>query len=236
MRMTDVLCHGARAIGLLLTMSARVSLFGGHIRVALAAVVSAGWLAGVTPATAQEDGQTSAPKATFERCHAIKADAARLHCSKSSDASFASSHQPDVIGGWHLLRTPNPTGGRPAVSVMQGADIAHSDPDLAGLMLRCGKDATEVLVVLAHYLPPAAHPKVKVVAGKQNTELVGSVVPPGLSVLLPAQATTLTATSWQAARELAVTITDGEGTIRGVIPLAGLSGALQMLRSNCATQ
>lgn len=182
----NVLCRGVHAIDPLLTMSARIiSSFDGHIRVALAAIVSAGWLAGVTHATPQEDGRTSAPKATFERCQAIKDDAARLLCSKSSDASLASSHQPDVIGGWHLLRTPNPTGGRLAVSVLQGADISHSDPDLAGLMLPCGKDATEVLIVLARYLAPAAHPKVTVVAGQTNTELVGSVVPPGLLVLLP---------------------------------------------------
>ena len=211
-------------------------LLSDHFRGPTAAVLSAGWLAAAMPAAAQEHG-TSGPEATFERCRAANDDAARLFCYERSNASTAAaSQQPDVIGTWHLLRTPNPNGGRPAVSIMQGADISRSDLDLTGLMVRCGDDAMEVLIVLARYLPPSAHPKVTVIVGQTNTELVGSVVPPGLLVLLPPQATRLADTSWQAASELAVTIAADEATIRGIIPLAGIRGALQMLRSNCPTQ
>ena len=213
------------------------SLLSGHFHGPMVAVLSAGWLAAAMPATAQEHGTTSGPEATFERCRAIKDDAARLFCYESSNASTAAaSLQPDVIGTWRLLRTPNPNGGRPAVSIMQGADISRSDLDLAGLMLSCGDDATEVLIVLGRYLPPSARPKVTFMVGQTKTELVGSVVPPGLLVLLPPQATTLADSSWQAASELAVTIAEHEAIIRGVIPLAGIRGALQMLRSNCPTQ
>lgn len=218
-------------------MIARCSLAAGRFRAPIVALVSAGWLTGAVPATAQERAPVAGPEAAFERCRAIKDDAARLYCYENSAAgSAAASPQPDVLGAWHLLRTPNPTGGGPAVSVMQGADISRSDLDLAGFMLRCGGSATEVLIVLARYLPPAAHPRVTIVAGQTNTELTGTVVPPGLLVLLPSQATTLTETSWQAAPELAVTVAYDEGIIRGVIPLIGLGSALQMLHSNCATQ
>jgi len=54
-------------------------------------------------------------------------------------------------------RSRDPSGGKDAVLIMQTVDIAKSDLDLAGLMLRCGDAGTEVLVVLLRPLPPLAH-------------------------------------------------------------------------------
>jgi hypothetical protein len=168
----------------------------------------------------------------------IKDDAARLYCFQNRAATdTAASHgQPHVLGSWRLVRTPNPAGGRAAVSIIQIADISRSDLDLAGLMLRCGESATEVLIVVVRYLPLGTHPKVTVRTGPSSTEFSGRVIPPGLLVLLPPEATTLAAGPWQAASELAVTVDDEEGAIRGVIPLTGLAGALQVLKSNCPSR
>lgn len=208
----------------------------------LPAFLCAEWLAVATPAAAQELGPTTDPERAFERCQAIKDDAARLYCYSNSpgSAAAASQQQPAVLGTWHLVRTPNPTGGRPAVAIMQSADISRSDLDLAGLMLRCGEGTTqgttEVLIVLVRYLTPGAHPKVTVGSGPTGTKFSGSVVLPGLLVLLPAEATSLATGPWQAAPELAVSVDDQGSAIRGVIPLTGLKGALQMLQSNCPAQ
>src|SRR5262249_31636324 len=64
-------------------------------------------------------------------------------------------------GTWRLVRTPNPRGGPDAVSIMQMADTARSDIDLAGLTLRCSDPGFDVLVVFLKPFPPRRHPKVK---------------------------------------------------------------------------
>lgn len=203
-----------------------------------AAILCVAWLAGAPLAAAQPSGPTDDLERAFARCQAIKDDAARLYCYQNAmgNEEGVSPQQPAALGTWHLVRTPNPTGGRPAVSIMQGADISRSDPDFGGLMLRCGDSATEVLIVLVRYLAPGARANVTVSDGKSRTELSGSVVPPGLLVRLPEQATALTMGPWQATAELFVTVDDNGSAIRGVVPLAGLTGALQVLQSNCPAQ
>ena len=51
-------------------------------------------------------------------------------------------------------------GGEDAVSVMHTADPFRSDPDFAGLTLRCAETGTEVLVILLQTLSPRAKPQV----------------------------------------------------------------------------
>src|SRR5690349_8808273 len=66
----------------------------------------------------------------FEKCKAIADDQQRLRCLKSllqppsSTPEATSSQDP-----WPLVRTPNPKGGKDAVSIMRTADTAQSDPD-----------------------------------------------------------------------------------------------------------
>ena len=137
---------------------------------------------------------------------------------------------------WRLVRTPDPAGGRDAVSITRTADISKSDLEFAGLMLRCGERSVEVLIVLVRALPPRTHPKVKVTAGSASAEFVARVVPPDVLLSLPPEATALASGPWQAATELAVTVEDEQGAIRGAVPLSGLGHALALLRSNCAAQ
>jgi hypothetical protein len=136
-----------------------------------------------------------------------------------------------------LVRSKDPTGGKEAVSIMQTADIAKSDLDLAGLMLRCGEAGTEALVVLLNPLGPRAHPKVTATAAGQTAEFAASVVPPGAALLLPAEASALASGPWQTAAELVLQIDTGQEdsgkTIRGAVPLVGLAVALSQLVANC---
>ena len=68
---------------------------------------------------------------------------------------------------WRMIRTPRPAGGRDVVSIMKSADITESDPDFAGLMLRCSDTSTEVLIVLLRPLLPHEQPSVVIEAGSR---------------------------------------------------------------------
>lgn len=177
-----------------------------------------------------------APNARSENCPMITNDAARLRCYQKFNVTIAQSSTPKgpaAVDAWRLVHTPDPTGGRDAVTITRTADVSKSDLEFAGLMLRCGEKSVEVLIVLVRAFPPRAHPAVKVTAGSSTTEFTASVAPPEVLLLLPHEATALAAGPWQAATELAVTVEDERGAIRGVVPLTGLGRALALLRSNC---
>ena len=204
-------------------------------------LVCLGWMAVATPAIGQISEQTFGPNSKFERCRTITNDTARLRCYEEATPKPAinpSQTSGRGIGTWRLVRTPNPSGGRDAVSIMETADMSKSDLDLAGLMLRCGESGVEVLLVLVRPLPPRADPKVTVSAGGRTADFTATIVPPGVAVLLPKEATTLATGVWKAAPELSVQISavqgeDERSPIRGVISLAGLGEALALLLSNC---
>ena len=117
---------------------------------------------------------------------------------------------------------------------MRAAEFSQSDLDFAGLMIRCGhNNGIEVLFVVIDPFPPHAQPKVTVGTGPTKLEFAASVVPPGLLVLLPAEAAALAEGPWQAAADLRVRIEDEQQSVGGMVPSAGLGSALNQLRSNC---
>jgi hypothetical protein len=63
--------------------------------------------------------------------------------------------------------------------------------------------------------------------------LQAKVVPPGASILLPREAATLANGPWQSAAEVSVRIVEEGHSIRGIVPLKGLSAAVQVLAANC---
>jgi hypothetical protein len=204
-----------------------------------------GMITAVDPAVGQTFGQQPRPDANFERCRSISDDAARLRCYEAETVQPSSRPPPTAgpatAGPWPLVKTPNPAGGRDAVSVLKTADITKSDIDFAGLMLRCGERNIEVLAVLVRPLPPRAHPRVAVTTGGKTIDFTASVVPPGAEVLLPPEATALASGPWQTAFELPVEVGAAEGDdrpspIRGVISLAGLGAALAQLQASCPPQ
>jgi hypothetical protein len=172
-----------------------------------------------------------------ERCRSINDEQARKRCHEQENSSVSpslSQRQPIEAETWQLARTPNPAGGPDSISITKITDATGSDHEIAGLMLRCGEGATtEVLVVLVEPLPARTHPKVTVEAGRTTTEFTGSVVTPGVLVLLPEKASALVENAWQSAPELAVAIAENHRSLHGVIPLTDISTAIQTLESNC---
>jgi hypothetical protein len=189
--------------------------------------------------------QLSGSTTDREHCRAIADDAARLRCFESAIGKPRTNSGTRTLGPeagtWRLVRTPNPSGGPDAVSIMQTADTTRSDFDLAGLSLRCQDGGVEVLIVLVGALSLRAHPTVAVTAGGKSMDFTASVVPPGASLLLPKTATDLASGLWTAASEMTVQIDTGQNDrapslIRGVVPLKGLSSALPSLLAICSTQ
>lgn len=193
---------------------------------------------GVEHALAQQSG----PNANLEFCRAITDKATRLRCFESATRAHATTSVSRSLGPkagtWRLVRTPNPAGGPDAVSIMQTADTAKSDLDLAGLALRCQDGGVEVLVVLVGGLSARAHPKVAINAAGSTVDFIATIVPPGASLLLPPAASDLASGPWTAVEELGVRIETGQtdGLIRGVIPLIGLREALPSLMASCPSQ
>jgi hypothetical protein len=189
--------------------------------------------------------QLSGSATDFEHCRAIADDAARLRCIESTTGKPRTNSGTGTLGpeagAWRLVRTPNPSGGPDAVSIMQTADTTRSDFDLAGLAVRCQDGGVEVLIVLVGALSLRSHPKVAVSAGGKSMDFTATVVPPGASLLLPKTATELASRLWTATSEMTVQIETGQndsapGLIRGVVPLKGLSSALPSLLAICSTQ
>jgi hypothetical protein len=172
----------------------------------------------------------------FEKCKVIANDQVRLDCLKnllpktSPDPAASAAHD-----AWRLVRTPHPGGGGPdAVAIMRTADTARSDPDLAGLMIRCAdKPGLEVLLALVRPLPPRSKRDVVVISGTTQSVLHAEASSTGTALILSTEATAFTTGPWQGLKELAVTIKDPETEIRGVIPLGGLAPAMAKLSASC---
>lgn len=172
----------------------------------------------------------------FEKCKVIADDQARLNCLKHLIPGAASNPvKSDTGDSWQLVRTPNPKGGPDAVAIMRTADTAQSDPDLAGLMVRCAeKPGFEVLLALVRPFPPRSKRDVVVTSGATQSVLRAETSPTGTALILPVEAMAFTTGPWQGMKELAVTINDPEAEIRGVIPLDGLVPAIAKLSTNCS--
>jgi hypothetical protein len=141
-----------------------------------------------------------------------------------------------TLGAWRLVRTPNPQGGADTVSIMHTSDMLRSDPDLAGLMLRCVQSDIQAIVVLIQPFPLRARPQITISAGGTDRRFETTVIPPGAAILLPREAEMLMTGPWQTLAEVSIDVNYDPVSIRGVIALAGLPAALITLRANCPSQ
>jgi hypothetical protein len=172
----------------------------------------------------------------LRRCLAITDSAARLRCLETAAASRQEQPQPRLgeAGGWRLLRTPDPRGGPDAVSIMHTADMLRSDPDFAGLMLRCAEDGIDVLVIVVAPRPPRARPQVKFGPPGHEANYQATVVPPFTALLLPKDATSLVSgLRGTASADLSIEINDESPAVGGTVALAGLRPALEGLKASC---
>ena len=144
---------------------------------------------------------------------------------------------PADIGQWRLVRTPGPQEGRDIVSIMHTADALRSDPDFAGLMIRCReKSSLQIALAVIRPFPPRAHPQVSIISDHTNVRLQASVLPAGTVLSLPNEAEVLAKGPWQSLSQVSFAI-EGDGvTIHGIVPLEKLRAALAFLQSNCPEQ
>jgi hypothetical protein len=174
----------------------------------------------------------------FGRCTVIANDQARLNCLKSLLSK--DSTDPSVSPArdlWPLVRTPHPQGGAEAVAIMRTADTARSDPDLAGLMIRCSeKPGLEVLLALVRPFPPRTKRDVVVESGSTQSVLHAEASSTGTALVLPIEATVFTSGPWRDVKELSVSIKDSKTVISGVIRLDGLAPAMAKLSASCPSK
>ena len=170
----------------------------------------------------------------FGKCLAITEDAARLRCYKSAPTELQ-QHGAQHAGTWRLVRTPNVRGGADVVSITHTADTSRSDLDLAGLMIRCGENGLQALVVAIEPRPPRTQLRVQISADGHSSAFTASVVRPFSMILLPSEALTLITGTLKSRAELTIQIESDGSSVRGVVPLAGLPAALQSLKSSCAS-
>lgn len=135
---------------------------------------------------------------------------------------------------WRLVRTPGPEKTGDVVSVMRTADFLRSDPNFAGLAIRCrARSGLQVAFVVITPFHPRTHPKVAVSVNRTPIQFQADVIPPGSMIALPQEAEVLAKGPWQSAKELSVDIEGDEVKIHGVVSLEGLSGAIAQLQASC---
>jgi hypothetical protein len=136
-------------------------------------------------------------------------------------------------GKWRLVRTPGPEQ-KEIVSIMHTPALLQSDPDFAGLLIKCRENlGLQIAFAVIRPFPPRTRPQVTVAVDHLSTHFQASVLPSGSLVELPDEAEVLVKGPWQSARQLSVTI-EGDGvTIHGIVPLDDLDKAIVMLQSNC---
>ena len=137
------------------------------------------------------------------------------------------------LGPWHLVRTPAPDN-KETVSVMRTGELLESDPDFAGLMIKCREPTgLQIGFIVVSPFPPKSQPRVTISTGKNSLHFKASVIAPGTIVTLPDEADTLVQGPWQSASTLTVRIKGDEADIHGTVSLKQLSGAVALLQANC---
>jgi len=152
-------------------------------------------------------------------------DAAVLAANEQSSAELA--------GAWRLVHTSNPLGGPDAVSIMHTADTSRSDLELAGLMIRCNSGRTELAIVLLRAFPLRAQPLVTFGKPGHETQFKATIGPPGTAVVLSGDPKTIISGPWQSEDDLFIRVVDGPATVSGVVALAGIQSAFNVLMTNC---
>ena len=188
---------------------------------------------GIEPVLARhaDGGASAVPNRAPVLTRALPAGSlAQLPPPRSQDSTTS------LEAGWRLLRTADPRSGREIIAVSHAPDLLRSDPEFAGMMLRCTAGDIELLFVLVRPLSPRSRPQVTLNFEGKSLRFEAAVVPPGTSIRLPPDAAALAGGAWQSTSELSLVIDDGATSkINGVVILQGLRSAYAALRAACAT-
>jgi hypothetical protein len=150
--------------------------------------------------------------------------------------AFAQAVSGAPADAWKLLRSRDPAGGPDAISIVRTAEPSRSDPDIAGLMLRCSASRIETLVVVIEPSSPRARLRVTLGAKGASTALEATAVPPFTALLLPPEATSMLSGPWLSAPELSIEISGDRKPANAVVLLAGLGQALERLTAGCRSR
>ena len=152
---------------------------------------------------------------------------------RSEVVAAAPQSSAELMGAWRLVRTPNPRGGPDAVSIMHTADTSRSDLNLAGLMIRCSREGSELAIVLLNAFPLRARPHVTFGKPGRERQFEATIGAPGTAVVLPGEPKTVLGEAWSAEGDVFIRLTEGSNTISGVVPLGGIKSAFPLLKANC---
>lgn len=135
---------------------------------------------------------------------------------------------------WKLVRSKGTKDTDSLFSIMKTADTLRSDPDFAGLMIRCATQGKiDVLMVLVRPFPPQSKPQITVATGQESRVFEGKMAAAGAAIVLPDEAGLLAGGPWQTAKSLSLSAREGGVEIKGVVVLEGLRPAYNNLVSNC---
>ncbi|WP_247547663.1 hypothetical protein [Bradyrhizobium sp. 177] len=143
-----------------------------------------------------------------------------------------------VAGGssiWKFARTPGPQEGESFASISKTAETMQSDPEFAGLIVRCApKGKIDVLVALIRPFPPRSRPRVTISSTGGGTQTFeASMAAAGAAVLLPDEVSAFAAGKWQTTPSLSVVVKESDSEIKGVVALNGLREAYNSLAASC---
>jgi hypothetical protein len=127
-------------------------------------------------------------------------------------------------GSWRLVRNPS------EAAALHTADFERSDPRWAALMLRCGREGVEAVVVVVEPFPPHARPQITLRAPGQKSQFIGTIISTGAGIRL---ATSLVTGPWRTPPDLEIKLTAGAAAIDGVVALSGLPKALHSFKADC---
>lgn len=161
------------------------------------------------------------------------ADSARSTCHDPAVVEVATSASSSV---WKFSRTQGTKDGESFAAIMKTADTSQSDPDFAGLIVRCApKGKIDVLVALIRPFPPRSHPRVTIAAAGGGTlTFYASMAAAGAAVLLPDEVSAFAAGKWQTTPSLSVAVEESDSEIKGTVALNGLREAYHSLLANCS--
>lgn len=136
---------------------------------------------------------------------------------------------------WKFTRTQGDKAGESFAAIMKTADIAQSDLDFAGLIVRCApKGKIDVLVALIRPFPPRSRPQVTIASGSVSQTFETTLTAAGAAVVLPDEVAAFAAGKWQSTPALTITVKENDSQIKGVVELNGLREAYNSLLVGCS--
>ncbi|WP_245287606.1 hypothetical protein [Bradyrhizobium elkanii] len=139
------------------------------------------------------------------------------------------------MSNWKFTRAQGIKADESFVAIMKTADALQSDPDFAGLIIRCApKGKIEVLVALIRPFPPRSRPEVTLASTGFSQSFEGTMAAAGAAVLLPEEAGVLAGGKWQITPSLTVTVKENTSEIKGIVALNGLREAYSTLLASCS--